>query len=186
MDATSLFIETLKSPYLAANPLRTQTQKAQYGSLISQIIDQLLNEAGDNNAKLKQLALEALSLAAKHPSLGGVAIIERILARKEEGSQNGADKASIMNNSTKHQSARLQVLGSVIKETNLRDSVTDVNRILKYGVDYLQSNNASVRMGAYLVLANVYAQIGPTMFSMINGARPIQMEILNTACRMVD
>ena len=94
MDATSLFIETLKSPYLAANPLRAQTQKAQYGSLISQIIDQLLNEAGDNNAKLKQLALEALSLAAKHPSLGGVAGGPIYAHRGGSGASALADRGS--------------------------------------------------------------------------------------------
>ena len=102
-------------------------------------------KAGDNNAKLKSAANDALDLAAKHPLLGGIMVIERILLQKEDA-HSQVDKSSILSTSTKHQAARLSVLASVIKETNLKENKIDVTRILKYAVSYLSSNNASIRM----------------------------------------
>ena len=84
LDAITLFISTLNSPYYKNNQLKTQAQKTQYGFLINTITDRLLAKAGDNNAKLKQAANEALDLAAKHPLLGGIMIIERILLQRED------------------------------------------------------------------------------------------------------
>lgn len=62
----------------------------------------------------------------------------------------------------------------------------NLSRIIKYVINHLASNNASVRHNAYMVLLTLYQQIGESIIPELGSARPSQIELLNKACKMVD
>ena len=69
-------------------------------------------------------------------------------------------KPSLASKSPKHISARLSMISNILRQHVLKENDINTERIIKFAVENLASNNAMVRQNAYLLLLTVYEQIG--------------------------
>lgn len=115
LDAIQLLLEVIGKVYKNLSRLESRQHKVEFGVHLHSIIDNLLVKAGENNAKLKLSAAEALLKASSHPLIGVSAVIERILAKRASSEKHGSEpssssKPNVVETSPKHVAARLQLL----------------------------------------------------------------------------
>jgi hypothetical protein len=65
-------------------------------------------------------------------------------------------QSAVTSASSKHASAKLQVLQAIIDKNPLKDLNVDTMRVINYAIKKLEISNASVRYYAYLVLLAIY------------------------------
>jgi uncharacterized protein (DUF2252 family) len=114
----------------------------------------LISKLGDNNAKLKQKSGEALMISGPHRLIGFDMIVDRILTASDVSPNKS--KSKIMNTTGKHLVGHMEILEQIVDKQNYREKKIDADRISKYCVNHLQSNNAGVRYHAYMVLIAIY------------------------------
>ena len=70
VEAVLLFVELMTVHYKHLDHLDSKSHKAEFGTHIQQIIDNLLIKIGEEKPMLKSKAIEALAITSFHPLIG--------------------------------------------------------------------------------------------------------------------
>lgn len=139
LDAIQLLLAVIGQVYKSLNRLESRQHKVEFGIHMNSIIDNLLVKAGENNAKLRLSAAEALLKASSHPLVGVSAIIERAITKRASSEKHGSEPArpNVGETSPKHIAARLNLLTQLINAHNLAEQTAEVNRLTQYAISHL-------------------------------------------------
>ena len=188
LEAIQLLSSVLGQVYKSLDRLESRQHKVEFGIHMNSIIDNLLLKMAENNAKLRLSAAEVLLKASFYPLIGVSAEIERVISKRASSEKQGSEhgRPNLGETSPKHIAARLHLLTQLINAHDFASQTAEVNRMTQYAISHLQSSNATVRQGAYLVLLALYDQIGARIVPQMGSARPNQIELFNKACKLYD
>mmetsp|Transcript_12812 Transcript_12812/g.21684 ORF Transcript_12812/g.21684 Transcript_12812/m.21684 type:complete len:296 (+) Transcript_12812:1555-2442(+) len=167
----------------------TSSLKDEYGIQINQILDLLILKLGDSNQKLKQQCHDSVMLSTLQPLISYEAVIESILLNKVNNKNSlSRDQVKVVQTSQKVLGSKILILTNVVEEfqQHVIQGRINIVPIIEFALNNLSTNNAQVRLYAYLLLLTIYQIIGPKMQPLLERARPAQIELFNQACLFVN
>mmetsp|Transcript_17025 Transcript_17025/g.16252 ORF Transcript_17025/g.16252 Transcript_17025/m.16252 type:complete len:122 (+) Transcript_17025:127-492(+) len=89
-------------------------------------------------------------------------------------------------NSVRHIVAKLNLMSRLITTFRVKEGKINSDACIAYALQNLQNSNGEVRASSYVVLLELYQQLGRSFISQLIDMRQNQIEMLEKAFNMID
>lgn len=130
----------------------------------------LLDKAGDNNARVRELAEQTFMAFGKSEIIGISSSIQAILKPSKEKST-----------SQKHIVGKLNLLTTIVEEFRIDNSSVPFQPVVDYAISSYANSNSEIRNAAHNLLMKIYSSAGTKLSNLISEnkvLRPAQIDSL--------
>jgi hypothetical protein len=161
---------------LWSHPSEITSDKPTFTNNIDTIITHLLQKSGDNQVKLRNQSEETLLSISEHPSVTPFHVSSHIIRASQK-------KTKL---STKHVTARLNLLASIVRKHGADKKVIPLDGVVQYALEGVKNKEQDIRNPAYTLLGLIYGSIGGAIQPYLADLRPAQMEKLQEQFDAID
>lgn len=145
------------------------------GFFLDEIISNLINRVGDNNARIRDKSLETGIEFSAHPMVGHSLIIDH-LTRKS------AKKSAA---SVRQQAGKYKLLHEILINTPI-SKPAEQKSCLNFSIEGFKNSSKDIRDNAYNCIIELYRVMGSSLKKFLDDLRPAQIETLEKGFNEVD
>jgi hypothetical protein len=155
----------------------TSATKKAMNSHVSTVVMWMLDKIGDNNSRIQKYANESLLQMTEHPCIGVRLIVEQIT--------RGQVKETAAK-SHKHIYGRMSLLKEIIKRYDVNTKDIELTSVLSYALTGFKHPKEDVRAMSYIMVFEIYKNIGKLLRSYLGNLQKNQLEILEQGFQSID
>ena len=140
-------------------------------SYIDTIVNGLLEKIGDNNARVREQAENAMVGMAYHPLVTCIVCVNALV----KTSNTGKHKTTV---STRHIIGRLNVLSQIVRDFQIDNKDVPYQPVVAFAVEKVENSSVDIRNAATNLLIEIYSVVGDDLMADLEGVRNNQLDIL--------
>lgn len=178
---SSVILTSLETIKVLLNKFHGGGVKGYYKGDIDNYSDTILiltlEKIGDSSLKIKERAENTVLEMAASSTIGSKVVFEHLIS--------GQIKKSLVN-STRHISARLNLINRMIDNFGLNKEEVGIQSLLNFAFSNYKSPNKEIRDSAYNLIMNCYKFLGGEIRAYYNDLRQPQKELLEEGFNKID
>jgi len=158
-------------------PSVTSATRKQLNSNVNTASMWMLDKIGDSNSRIRNLSYDSLLQMTEHPCVGVNLIVEQIT--KGQVKETAAK-------SHRHIYGRMNLLKEIIKRYDVNTKDIPLDTVLSYALTGFKHAKEDVRAMSYIMVFEIYKNIGKILRSYIGNLQKNQLEILEQGFQSID
>ncbi|CAI2384678.1 unnamed protein product [Moneuplotes crassus] len=158
-------------------PSVTSAVRKEMNGHINTVVMWMLDKIGDSNSKVRNNAHNSLLLMIEHPCIGVNLIVEQIT--KGQVKETAAK-------SHRHIYGRMNLLKEIVKKYDVNTKDVPLDEVLSYALTGFKHPKEDVRAISYIMVFEIYKNIGKVLRSYIGNLQKNQLEILEQGFQSID
>jgi len=158
-------------------PSVTSATKKELNSHLNMVVMWMLDKIGDSNTRIRRTSHDSLLLMTDHPTVGVKLIVEQIT--KGQVKETAAK-------SHRHIYGRMNLLKEIVKRFDVNTKDVPLDEVLSYALTGFKHPKEDVRAISYVMVFEIYKNIGKVLRSYLGNLQKNQLEILEQGFQSID